>query len=53
MGRKMWLTMKPVIGEGASVEDVHHLVLMTLLYQLAWEKEKQGCRYGLGIYLRP
>ena len=44
--------MKPVIGESAGVEDVHHLMLMTLLHELAWEKGKQGCDDGLGICLR-
>ena len=52
MGRKVWRTMKPVIGESAGVEDVHHLMLMTLLHELAWEKGKQGCDDGLGICLR-
>ena len=52
MDRKVWRTMKPVIGESGGVEDVHCLRLMTLLIELVWEKGKQGCGDGLGIYLR-
>ena len=44
--------MKPVIGESAGIEDVHHLMLLTLLHELAWEKGKQGCDDGLDICLR-
>ncbi len=44
--------MKPVIGESGGVEDVHHLRLMTMLHELVWEKGKQGCGDGLGIYLK-
>ena len=53
MGRKVWRTMKPVIGESGGVEDVHCLRLMTLLHELVWVKGKQGCGDGLGLFSGP
>ena len=52
MGRKVWRTMKPVIGERGSVEDVHHLRLMALLHELVRQRGPRGAATALGIDLR-
>ena len=39
----------PVIEESGSVEDIHRLRLMALLYQLVREKESRGAASTLGI----
>ena len=48
MDRKVWRTMKPVIGESGGIEGVHHLSLMTLLIELVWEKGKTAMRRRSG-----
>ena len=41
--------VEPVIKESRSVEDVHHLRLMSLLHELAREKGNRGAAQALGL----
>ena len=41
--------VEPVIEEGGSVEDVHHLRLMALLHDLVRKKGNRGAASVLGI----